>query len=579
MTGATTLRLGTRGSRLALAQARHVAARLEAAHPGLSVPLVLIQTTGDRILDSSLARIGGKGVFTKEIEEALLDGRIDLAVHSLKDVPTAQPAGLALGAITARESPWDVLLARAPIDWRATPGLRVGTSSLRRRAQLLRVNPRLEIAELRGNVPTRLRRVLDGEYDAIVLAAAGLDRLGEAAPWHEVLAPADSLPAPGQGALAIQIRQGDTATAALVSVLHDIASAACCTAERALLHHLGGGCQAPLGAHAQIQPDGRLRLTGRVLTLDGARVAEATLDGSAAEPDLLGAALASRLSAGGAGDILATIAGHGTGGFEQAVARAGALDRLPLGGRLVIVTRDEDADGPLSTALRAHGALPQPISLLAHEPVPGALDEALAGAPYDWLLVTSARGVAPLAALGACPAARLAAVGPGTAAALARLGWGTPITPPAGEEHAEGIVARLAAEGLAGRRILHPCADRSDGRLAAALRAHGAHVVDPVVYRTVDRTDNAALLRAVLPRAAAVTFASASAAGAFARLIGGMALPHSLIIASIGPMTTRELQAHGLRVDVEASEHTFTGLAEALVTRAASSPAPPSAEC
>lgn len=306
----TTLRMGSRGSPLALAQSREVTAALEAAHPGLRVNLTVIRTSGDRIQDVPLATVGGKGLFVKEIEEALLTGRIEVAVHSMKDLPALLPPGLTLGAITAREEGGDVLVAReAPSLDALPPGARVGTSSLRRQAQLLHRRPDLCMVPLRGNVDTRLRRLTEGTFDAIVVAAAGLKRLG-VRPARAIPLPLDvSLPAPGQGALGLEIREADRATAAVVAVLEDGASRIAVTAERAFLRRLGGSCNVPIAAYGTVRGD-LLTLTGLVASLDGKALVRDTLTGAALEAEPLGTALAERLLAQGADRILRELAGE-----------------------------------------------------------------------------------------------------------------------------------------------------------------------------------------------------------------------------------------------------------------------------
>ena len=304
----TTLRMGSRGSPLALAQSREVTAALEAAHPGLRVNLTVIRTSGDRIQDVPLATVGGKGLFVKEIEEALLTGRIEVAVHSMKDLPALLPLGLTLGAITAREEGGDVLVAReAPSLDALPPGARVGTSSLRRQAQLLHRRPDLCMVPLRGNVDTRLRKLTEGALDAIVVAAAGLKRLG-VRPARAIPLPLDvSLPAPGQGALGLEIREADRATAAVVAVLEDGASRIAVTAERAFLRRLGGSCNVPIAAYGTVRGD-LLTLTGLVASLDGKALVRDTLPGAALEAESLGTALAERLLAQGADRILRELA-------------------------------------------------------------------------------------------------------------------------------------------------------------------------------------------------------------------------------------------------------------------------------
>ncbi len=257
-----TLVIATRGSKLALWQANHVAARLRGAHPGLKVDLLPIKTKGDKILDVPLAKVGGKGLFVKEIEEALLDGRADLAVHSMKDVPAEQPEGLVVGIVPEREDPCDMLLSVAHDSLDALPeGATVGTSSLRRKAQLTALRPDLTIIDLRGNLDTRVGKLLDGKFDAIVVAAAGLKRLGLSAPKAMRLEPPTFLPAAAQGALGIEYRCDDRDTAAMLSFFDHPESHDAVAAERAFLARLEGGCQVPIAAHAAI--------AGESLTLDG----------------------------------------------------------------------------------------------------------------------------------------------------------------------------------------------------------------------------------------------------------------------------------------------------------------------
>ncbi|MCI0372227.1 MAG: hydroxymethylbilane synthase [candidate division NC10 bacterium] len=305
-----TLRLGTRGSPLALAQSREVAVALEAHHPGLRVHLAVIRTSGDRIQDVALAKVGGKGLFVKEIEEALLTRRIELAVHSMKDLPAHLPPGLTLGAITAREEGGDVLVTREALSLdELPPGARVGTSSLRRQSQLLHRRPDLHVVPLRGNVDTRLRKLAEGTLDAIVVAAAGLKRLG-AKPAQAIPLPLDvSLPAPGQGALGVEIREDDRTTAALVAVLEDEASRIAVTAERAFLRRLWGSCQVPIAAYGAVRGD-LLTLTGLLASPDGKALVRDTLTGPALEAASLGTALAERLLAQGADRILRELAGE-----------------------------------------------------------------------------------------------------------------------------------------------------------------------------------------------------------------------------------------------------------------------------
>ena len=306
MTGGR-LRIGTRRSALARAQSGWVRGRLAALHPGLEIDLVPMETQGDKLLDAPLAKFGGKGLFVKELEEALLDGRIDLAVHSLKDVPVALPGGLHLGAICEREDPRDALVSPRHGAFAKLPqGARVGTSSLRRQAQLKARRPDLEIVPLRGNVQTRLDKIEREGLDAVVLALAGLRRLGLEEHVTEVLDPEVSLPAIGQGALAIECRAEDPATNARVAGLVHRESALAARAERAFLAQLGGGCQVPLGAYATLDGD-RLRLRAFVGSPDGTRVVRGERRGAVEEGESIGRALAEDLIAQGAEEIIADL--------------------------------------------------------------------------------------------------------------------------------------------------------------------------------------------------------------------------------------------------------------------------------
>jgi len=297
------MKLGTRGSQLAQWQAEWVRDRLAAQ--GARAEIVIIKTRGDAEVDRPLHELEGKGFFTKEIEEALLDGRIDVAVHSLKDLPTTLPAGLALGAIPARHDPREALVnGRSLSDLAA--GARVGTSSLRRIAQVRFLRPDLEVVPLRGNVPTRVRKVEthDG-LDAALLAIAGLERLGLGGKGA-VIDPFDVMPAPGQGALGIEIRDNDKTTRKALQPLHDAASAAAVTAERALLAALGGGCQAPVAAWVEARETGNgKRLYGRVTERDGSVQLTASADLDPKRPEAAGEAVARLLESEGAASLLA----------------------------------------------------------------------------------------------------------------------------------------------------------------------------------------------------------------------------------------------------------------------------------
>lgn len=299
------MRIGTRGSELALTQSRYVRSLLGGTDE--TIPLEIITTSGDLFAEASLTKIGGKGLFTKEIEEALLDRRVDLAVHSLKDLPTENPPGLVIAALLTREDPRDALVSRDGLGLAALPrGARVGTSSLRRRSQILSRRPDLVVEDLRGNVPTRVKRVEEGRFDAVVIAAAGLRRLGLADRITESIDEEIMLPAPGQGVLGLQARADDEVTLAAVRHLHDPVAAAEATAERAFLSGLGGGCLVPVGARARVNGD-RIFLAGFVGHPTGRPTVRRTIEGPMADAVELGRALAVTLLSQGAREILAEV--------------------------------------------------------------------------------------------------------------------------------------------------------------------------------------------------------------------------------------------------------------------------------
>jgi hydroxymethylbilane synthase len=299
--------IASRESALALWQARHVESQLAALYPGAEISILGLTTEGDRRLDASLAKIGGKGLFVKELEEALASGRADIAVHSMKDVPMTLARGFALAAVSEREDPRDAFVSSRYADLSALPaGARVGTSSLRRECQLRARHPGLRVEPLRGNVTTRLRKLDAGECDAVILAAAGLKRLGLEDRITRLLPPSESLPAPGQGALGVEClaRRSDLIEA-LAALNHPV-TARCVAAERAFSRALSGNCNVPLGGYAEAE--GReLRLRGFVGAPDGSRVVRAELRGPARDPEALGATLARALEAQGAQEILAQL--------------------------------------------------------------------------------------------------------------------------------------------------------------------------------------------------------------------------------------------------------------------------------
>ncbi|MBW2645966.1 MAG: hydroxymethylbilane synthase [Deltaproteobacteria bacterium] len=301
------VKIGTRGSALAIWQAEWVRDCLLAAHADLSIELVRIKTQGDKILDVPLAMVGGKGLFVKEIEEALLDKRVDLAVHSMKDMPAEIPDGLCIGAVPERETPWDVLISKDSRPFEKLPeGAVIGTSSLRRGSQLKHIRPDIRLESLRGNLDTRIRKLETENLDAIILAAAGVKRLGMEDRITEYLTEDIMLPAIGQGALGIEIREDDDFIREIVGGLNHPESKTVVFGERAFLNRLEGGCQVPIAAFGKINGS-MFELTGLVAEVDGSKVIRQSITGPPEESEALGVTLAERLLDAGAGEILAKI--------------------------------------------------------------------------------------------------------------------------------------------------------------------------------------------------------------------------------------------------------------------------------
>jgi hydroxymethylbilane synthase len=547
------LTIGSRGSQLALWQARWVQARVEAL--GESARIEIIKTTGDKITDVPLAQVGAKGLFTKEIEDALLEGRIDLAVHSLKDLPTEIPPGLVLAAIPAREDPRDAFIGSRLAD--LAPGAKVGTSSLRRAAQLRALRPDLQIEPLRGNLDTRLRKLDEGQYQAIVLAAAGLKRLGWEQRITEWLDPEVLCPAVGQGALAIETRDDGGRAFEICRRLDDAATRAAVAAERALLAALGGGCQVPIGCHATIE-DGRLRVRAVVASPNGDRVVRREKSGPAEDAARLGATLARELLSASAREILESVYGPS-----------------PLLGVRVVVTRAREQAGDLIGKLRALGAevaeLPTIEICPPEDDAP--LDRALAALDtYDWIIFTSANGVRAFAARGGrrC-SARICAIGPATRKAAEASGLEVALMP--AEYVAESLVEAFAGECLAGRRILLPRAAVARDVVPNELAKLGAEVDVVEAYRTAVPAHAAARAQEIFERGLRpewITFTSSSTVKNFVAAAGTGALA-GVKVASIGPVTSATARRLGIEVDVEASPYTIEALVDALVsaTRAA----------
>ncbi|MCE5190769.1 MAG: hydroxymethylbilane synthase [Actinomycetia bacterium] len=310
------LTIGTRGSKLALWQSEYIKAKVEEV-TGLPVCLEIIKTTGDRILDVPLAKVGGKGLFTKELEVELLAGNVDLCVHSMKDVPTELPEGLVIAATPTRVDARDVIVSGAGYDLDSLPhGARLGTSSLRRRSQVMALRPDLEIVDVRGNLDTRMRKAETGEVDAVILASAGITRMGWADRITHYIEPSQMTPAVGQGAIGIEIREDDGFMRQVCDAINDAETFTCVSAERVVMCSLEGGCQVPIGAYATPQGDGRLRMDAFVGSLDGVTLLRRTLEGTMTQPEALGSAMVERMLEMGADDILAKIRAAGDAGVS-----------------------------------------------------------------------------------------------------------------------------------------------------------------------------------------------------------------------------------------------------------------------
>jgi hydroxymethylbilane synthase len=582
--------VGTRGSALALTQANMAASALRQAHPGLEVRIKTITTIGDRILDVPLSKIGDKGLFVKELEAALLDSEIDLAVHSAKDLPSQLPDGLTLAAFLPRGDARDALVLRAsstssgryPLD--ALPaGARVGTSSPRRICQLRALRPDLHIEDIRGNVDTRLRKLADGQFDALVLAAAGLERLGliergaddiavKVTLNHAELvaipvATALMLPAVAQGTLAVECRASDARTNEMLTALDDAGTRIATLAERSFLRVLEGGCQAPIAAHARVNA-GQVHLTGLVGSLDGTAIVKRDTTGAAHSAEQLGARLAEHVIAGGGRAILARL---------RAASRQPSR---PLSGMSIVITRAESRAASLVAKLRELGATPILYPVIAYAPPEDmrtfdAAMQRLMRCDYDWLALTSATSVEAihdwLRANGAqpMPRVRIAAVGPATAQACeALLQHRATVVPEADAFNATSLATVMGVQR--GERVLLLNADIAKPDLQAQLQLAGAQVDRVIAYRTIpappsEDVDLSALLRAKAVHA--VLFTSGSTVRHFVERLDPHILSsdRNLLAVCIGPSTAEAAREAGFTSSKAAETATEDGLIETLV--------------
>ncbi|HUX14338.1 MAG TPA: hydroxymethylbilane synthase [Spirochaetia bacterium] len=557
-----TLVVGSRTSQLARSQTGYVVSLLEKAFPSVRFDIRLYSTRGDRDIQTPLPQIGGKGLFTERLEQALRDTEIDFAVHSLKDLPVEESDGLVIGAILGRTDPADVLVTRDGTALTELPaGAVVGTSSLRRQAQLLAARPDIVPRSIRGNVETRVRKVTDGEYQAVVLAAAGLARLGLRELHAEQLDYRIMLPAPGQGALAVQCRAIDERTLALLAAVEDAELRRCVNAERRFLAALGAGCSSPVAALAN--PETRaggseVHLRGRVLSIDGSRSVE--VEGTGSDPDELGNRLARDALAGGAAALVAA-----------------QITELPLSGRRVVVTRSADQAGELAALLAAQGAIPIVIPVIRTVPVSDMREfDRVAGElpDYDWVLFTSGNAVRIffdhiVDLRGADDPVNLppaAAVGTSTAAALEERGISPSFVP--SDFTAQTLGRELPCRK--GDRLLAVAAQGGTGDMERELIARGLEVDRIELYRTGSLPISEEARRDLSDGVDALLFASGSAVRALSselgaepdllsRITGG-----KVCIGCIGPSTAVAAREAGFPVHVEAATHTAAGLVASL---------------
>lgn len=592
----SSLIVGTRTSALALWQTNFVINQLRSAWPDLDCQIKPFVTQGDKTQaqNKPLPEIGGKGLFTLELEEALRKGEIDLAIHSLKDLPVEDAPGLTLGAIGCREDVRDGLVARN--GWTLTtlpPGAVIGTSSTRRTAQLLAARPDLTIKPIRGNVDTRIRKVTSGDYDATVLAAAGLRRLGLADVVTEWLSLETMLPAPGQGALAVQCRADDEQVLNFLTVVNDPMVRAAVMAERIFLNSLGGGCSAPVAAYAQ--PTGasdQLRMQALVASPDGCQTIRVEGIGESIE---LGKRLAQQTLERGADRILHLATASFT--ERSALSHSRFPDQIsyqisnlhspisqPLADKRIVITRAREQAEELAHQLAELGATPLIIPAIRIVPLPDLrpLDQAIQRlSAYDWLIFTSVNGLQIFAdrlqavhqSQMALHSVRVAAVGPATAAAVRSLGAEVAFMP-------EEAVAEAIAAGVGevnGKRILLPQAAIARPRLAEQLTSQGACVDAIPVYQTLPTEISPHNLAELERGVDAVIFTSGSTVRNFMNALQShptldQQVRQSLIVC-IGPVTAQAAQEFHIAHPVVAADVTPAGLVHALVAHFQKEPA------
>ncbi|MGH9898441.1 MAG: hydroxymethylbilane synthase [Pyrinomonadaceae bacterium] len=594
----TGLIIGSRGSRLALWQAEHVKHLLASRHPSLSIDIQVITTTGDKLKTEPLSIIGGKGLFTKEVEEALLAGTIDIAVHSLKDLPTTLPEGLMIGAVLEREDASDAIVfpliendaigdatgdsasgtATSSAIAKIPQGAIVGTSSPRRAAQLKHVRSDLIIKELRGNVDTRLRKLDSGSYTAIILATAGLKRLGFEHRINFTIPVDEMIPAVAQGALAIEIRESEHQVRELVEPLNHPLTYAAITAERTALRVLGGGCQLPIAAHALVIEE-RMKIEGLVATSYGDQLIRAAYEGTITQPEEAGEILARKLLASGAELILQVSSPGVSAGHDS------HQPLQPLHDRTIVITRARTQAHEFALLLESFGArvIECPTIEITAPDSYEAVDSALENIyGYDWLIFTSVNGadhfMLRFESLGLkkreLDRLQVCAIGEATAERLREANIKVSLVPQ--QFKAEGVFRALkdfvgGAENLRGKIFLIPRAARARDYLPTALEACGARVDVVPVYRTIQAgASERSKIETLLVGGAidCITFTSSSTVTNFARLFDTSSLKEILDgikVACIGDITARTAREFGLKCDIQPEQFTIPDLARAIV--------------
>lgn len=559
-----TIRIGTRGSALALWQARHVQRALQRDHPAPTFAVQVIHSEGDLDKESPLTRIGGRGVFSSALQRALIESKIDLAVHSSKDVPTLSPKGLAISAYTEREDPRDVLVSRHGVGIDALPGNPIiGTSSQRRAVQARHLRPDARIVELRGNIDTRLQKATSEEYDAVILAAAGLIRMGWEERITEHLPIARFTPSPGQGVLAIETRAAHDPVAEIVASLADHRVTVEVSIEREFLRNIGGGCIAPIGAHARIETiHGReiVRFWAMLGSDDGSRL-ERVYDEFAADA---------------ADSAVATISQTLIRSLAPVYPGYTAAERgdRTLAGKQILVTGTEPVAAPVIARFQAHGAVAHHVPTITVDPPAdrAPLDRAvidLRRGYYAWLVVTSGNTVDAITGSGSYAGkpwpVRVAAVGRRTGERMRDLGFEISIEPE--DQRREGLIAAMSNIDLSGQRVLCLLGNRAGADLPEALRMRGADVDSVVAYRTIDATEIDPAIRELVRTGAVdiVTFASPTSVAAMHHLLGTDLAPLSgACLVAIGPTTAAAMEDVDLPVHAVASEPDAAGVLDAV---------------